>query len=174
MLDCLGLNIACGDTTMPDDDMPVARIGYVSCDIRWINMDLRSGDVLGDARSLPFAPESFCEVLAQDILEHFPIYRTVDILQEWRRVLTVGGRLALRVPNLAWMGRALATSTDHQFLTDVIENLYGGHRWGPDGAWDAHHTGWTPQMMKDLLEANGFGILTQDGNNNFYTVAIKR
>jgi SAM-dependent methyltransferase len=82
----LRLNLGAGDDRRP---------GFVSVDLR---ADV--ADIVGDVCKLPLPDEAACEIVACDILEHFPATRTEDILLEWRRVLAPGGRLTVRVPNM--------------------------------------------------------------------------
>lgn len=64
-------------------------------------MDLRPGaDVVGDCSDLSrFGDGTVEEVYASNILEHWPIADTVRVLKEWRRVLPVGGKLYVSVPD---------------------------------------------------------------------------
>lgn len=67
----------------------------------FLTMDLREGaDVVGDCADLSrFPDESVSDVYASNILEHWPIAKTVDVLKEWRRVLKPGGKLYVSVPD---------------------------------------------------------------------------
>lgn len=142
------------------------RDGYLSVDLR---SDI--ADLLADVTRLPFADESVAEILASDLLEHFPATRTVQILAEWHRVLVPGGKLTLRVPNLLALAKLLV---EHPHTRpDVIRNIYGGHRWGPDGAWDTHHTGWTPDMLHAELKGTGFLVMNDDGDLNNTVTAMR-
>ena len=88
------LNLACGEDY---------REGYVNIDVRTdCSVDLRCS-----VESLPYAAETVDEIVAQDILEHFPRSKTFDLLAEWRRVLRVRGQLNLRVPNMAALSALL-------------------------------------------------------------------
>ena len=155
------LNVACGEDL---------REGYFNC-------DLRCGDVRCDARALPFGDATFDSVLAQDVLEHFPRAQTQAVLAEWRRVLRPDGELVLRVPNMqvlaATIGLAIRKEA-WETVQQVIENIYGGHRWGPEGAWDSHHTGWDPDLMYGELQTAGFANIDMTGDANFTASAIKR
>lgn len=142
------------------------RDGYLSVDLR---SDV--ADVLADVTRLPFADESAAEIFASDLLEHFPATRTAQILAEWHRVLAPGGKLAIRVPNLLALARLLVEYPHTR--PDVIRNIYGGHRWGPDGAWDTHHTGWTPEMLHAELERAGFVVMNDDGDLNNTVTAMR-
>jgi predicted SAM-dependent methyltransferase len=160
------LNLACRDDI---------RSGF-------INVDIEYGpgvNVVADVRDLHCWPdESAVQIVAQDILEHFPAAQTQDILAEWRRLLKPGGHLDIRVPNMLVLATYLSQDNPHWATTpmdpvQIIENIYGGHRYGPDGCFDAHHTGWTPRMLKAELEQAGFKVLRQDTMPNFYTYAVK-
>lgn len=64
-------------------------------------VDLREGaDFVCDAANLSsFKDGTVEEIYASNILEHFSLNRTVDVLKEWRRVLVKGGKLWLSVPD---------------------------------------------------------------------------
>lgn len=66
-------------------------------------VDLRQAegvDYVCDASDLSqFSDGSVHEIYASNILEHFPIPKTVPVLQEWRRVLAKGAKLWISVPD---------------------------------------------------------------------------
>lgn len=154
--EALRLNVGAGDDRRP---------GFISVDLR---EDV--ADVVAPADALPFPDGSAAEVLALDILEHVPSFRTQGLLREWHRVLAPGGRLTCRVPNLAVLGLLLARGEN---LAQVIENVYGGHRWGPEGAYDAHHHGFTPATFVQELSRAGFAVHDLDNLPNMTAVAVK-
>jgi glycosyltransferase involved in cell wall biosynthesis len=153
----LRLNLGAGDDK---------KDGYLSVDLR---RDV--ADVLADVTALPFTDESAAELFASDLLEHFPAPRTQQILAEWHRVLAPGGKLTLRVPNLLALAQLIVQYPHTR--PDVIRNIYGGHRWGPDGAWDTHHTGWVPEMLHAELERAGFLVMNDDGDLNNTVTAMR-
>ncbi len=150
------LNVGAGDDRRP---------GFLSVDLR---RDV--ADVVASAHALPFADGSVAEVLALDILEHVPSFRTSSLLAEWHRVLAPGGILTCRVPNLEVLGALLAQGHN---VEQVIENVYGGHRWGPDGAYDAHHHGFTPATFVDTLARAGFTVHDLDRQPNMTAAAVR-
>ncbi len=141
----------------------------------WVNVDLRAdvADVVADVRHLPFYDCVAGEIVAQDVLEHFSCDDTLAILKEWRRVLKPEGFLTLRVPNMHALAMEIVKHWGDPFLYTLIENIYGGHRWGPGGSWDAHHWGWTPGSLRTDLMAAGFLVLNQNDECNFTTLASK-
>jgi predicted SAM-dependent methyltransferase len=67
----------------------------------WVNVDFEKGckpDVVADVRQLPFEDETVDELYASHLLEHFD-YRE-PVLEEWHRVLKLGGNITLIVPDL--------------------------------------------------------------------------
>lgn len=159
----LRLNLGAGDNRQE---------GYVSVDLR---EDV--ADVVCDVRKLEgYADGEVDEILAEDLLEHFPADQTADLLEEWARVLKPGGLLTVKVPNLYLLARNIVAYTDLGRLDAVaclVRNVYGGHRYGPDGAWDAHHTGWVPAQLHDVLTLAGFEVLSDDGALNNRVIARK-
>ena len=149
------VNLGCGDDVLA---------GYVNMDARPV------GDIVGDVTKLPWADSSVDEMRAMDILEHFPVTRSALILQEWRRVLSVGAVLTLRVPNMQSLGDLI--SHDDGRCELYIRNVYGGHRWGEDGSFDAHHTGWTPRLLDLLLQRCGFEVHHNDCALNMTLTAV--
>lgn len=149
-LPSLSINVGCGADR---------RDGY-------LNIDLRPeiADLVASAVKLPLPDGSVREVLAHDLLEHFSEWQVPQVLAEWFRVLAPAGELVLRVPNLEVLARWLLDGSASR--DDVVRNVYGGHRFGPDGLWDTHHTGWTPGMLSDQLARAGFLVTDNDGASN--------
>lgn len=150
------LNLGAGDDR---------REGYVSYDIR-----PEVADVVGDVRSLPFPDCSVTDILAFDVLEHLPPVWSLPTLLEWRRVLVDSGRLTLRVPNLFQLARWIV---ENHCRREAIVNIYGGHKFGPDGEFDHHCAGWCPEDMFNLLDEAGFGSVECDYELNMTFVAVK-
>lgn len=160
----------------------------------WLNVDLRPdvADVVAAADELGlWGDGSVAEIQALDILEHFWRDDVACVLAEWHRVLQPGGLLVVRVPNLHMLAVQLTTSvhvsednpsSDIGRLADdrianTIENIYGGHRWGPThapGSWDTHHWGYTPKTFEELLAANGFAVLSNDERHNMTVKAMRK
>ena len=154
------LNLGCGNDR---------RDGYVNVDIR----PDAPADLHEDVANLASVHDEQAEgVLALDILEHFPTTETESVLAEWHRVLAPGGALVVRVPNMTALAHALIAGSPDPAL--IIRNIYGGHRWGPGGCYDTHHTGWTPAMLESLLDRAGFTVRSNDQALNMVVRAVKR
>lgn len=138
----------------------------------YVNVDLREdvADVCADVRSLPVPDDSVSAIIAYDILEHLTPVHTLSALREWQRVLQPGGTLAIRTPNMLELCRWVVEGRQ---VGLAIQNIYGGHKFGPEGEWDCHHTGWTPAQLRDRLEAFGFEFVSDDEELN-HTVIVRK
>jgi glycosyltransferase involved in cell wall biosynthesis len=152
----LRLNLGAGDDR---------RDGYVNVDLR-----VETADLVADVRKLPLADGAAKEILAHDVLEHFWRDTIPSLLAEWNRALCPGGLLRVRVPNLP----VLASLIDGPEHDQVIENIYGGHRWGPEGSYDTHHWGWSQCSLVRDLESAGFDVQSIDNEPNMTAMAVKR
>jgi len=142
------------------------RQGYLTVDLR---RDL--ADVVANAVRLPFADASVAEVLAFDVLEHLSEWELPKVLAELWRVLGPRGRLVAKVPNLARLAEGILAGSG---VEELVRNVYCGHRFGPEGAFDAHHWGWTPETFQGQLERAGFVVLANDGALNMTVVAERQ
>lgn len=90
------------------------------------NVDLYEGpnvDVRADASKLfMFRDNSVEEIYASHILEHFSHKRTVEVLKEWCRVLKLGGRAHISVPDFDPL---VALYRDGGFVPFIRNMLYG-------------------------------------------------
>jgi predicted SAM-dependent methyltransferase len=68
------LNIGCGERTFKEYPPQHECTNYDE------RRTLKNVDVVGDARTLPFEDDYFDYILASDIIEHFPIAKTHDVL----------------------------------------------------------------------------------------------
>lgn len=70
--------------------------GFLTVDLR----DVPDTDVLCDVSKLePFQDATVEVAYASNVLEHFSIHETVNVLKEWHRVLKKGGKLYVSVPD---------------------------------------------------------------------------
>lgn len=131
-----------------------------------------------DLRRLPVPDESFDVVHARHVLEHFGRAEVLTTLQEWTRILRVGGELRLSVPNL------LAAARDVLLMEEGLIAPHPYPFWQLYGAQtderDLHHNGFTPRRMRLLLERLGcfedIDVTTADGESgdiNVYARARK-
>jgi len=140
----------------------------------WVNVDLRQdvSDIVGSVQHLPFRSSAAVEILAEDILEHLQPSHAASVFSEIHRVLIGGGLLTIQIPNLAALA---AEILEHSSEPEAaIRNICGGHRWGPEGSWDCHHWGWTPESIARDLSDAGFAVVSNNRARNMRVAARKQ
>ena len=157
----LTLNVGCGERTFKE---------YPSGH-RCINVDERDlscVDEVMDVRKLNFPDSHFDYILASDIIEHFKISETKNILSEWKRVLKVGGIIEFRLPNLEAICRKYI---DGVYDAKLISWLIFG---AGDYSGNHHFVIFDKHWFKEIVESVGFKeIEYRDADNNFEMKAQK-
>lgn len=118
----------------------------------WTTVDLYSqADVQADMGALPFDAGAVDEIFCSHALEHVEPSRVPAILAEWFRVLKVGGRATILVPNLDWVAkRWLANPGD----PTSIAYMFGLQR----DQGDLHRNGWNAASLRKTLQDAGFKV----------------
>lgn len=125
-------------------------------------------DFVCDARMIPAETESFDMAQATHVLEHLTLNDTVATLQEWGRILKIGGELIVRVPDLSYA--AVVLVSDGPYRKDArwqhpyeLLMVYGSQ----DGPEMFHRAGFTKNILEDYaIRAFGdrFGIEVKSTN----------
>ena len=137
------LNVGCGERTYeqyPD--------GYLCT-----NLDERSElpnvDIMCDVRDMSaFKKGQFNYILASDILEHFPISQTSDVLKVWMTVLSDGGTIELRVPNF---NAIIKHYKEHNNMQHISWMLMGGQNY----AGNFHYIVFNEKWLREICESVG-------------------
>lgn len=111
-----------------------------------IGLDIRSVDgvdVVADARKLPFEDEYFDHVYSSHVIEHFSHREVQAVLEEWVRVLKIGGKFELRCPDLRLRALIFALNPKKQ----DIANIYGEQ----DYIENTHKCGFSYGLLKKML-----------------------
>ncbi len=134
------------------------RKGYLTCDTR----DIPSVDYVCGADNLPFDNSSVEEIYSRHVVEHFTLKEFLKVLQEWNRVLKVGGKLYIICPNLLWHLNQVLNGSHESFWTKKsgsndrywgFGSLFG---WQQD-EYDIHKFGYYFELLSELLQDFGFG-----------------
>lgn len=144
------------------------REGYLNIDF----LEVHGPDLVADVRDLHMLPSGhYRELVAQDILEHLERSEIDPALEEWARVLAVGGRLILRVPDLLGVARLLTANRTIDFHHQMIHALLGTQAYNGD----YHHATFTELTLRDSLHRAGFVVeeLTDFNEWLFDVVAVK-
>lgn len=155
------LNIGCGLRTYTEYPK-----GY-SC----INLDNRPDtpnvDIVGSAEILPFSDSFFEYVLASDIIEHFPINKTLIILTEWFRVLKKDGILELRTPDMVWAAKHYTENKDAKF---VSYHIFGGQ----DYPGNFHYVMFDSTWLTSLCVEVGFVFVSTESVHSNFILKVKK
>ncbi len=100
------LHLGCGDDYLE---------GYINADLYAEKVDERF-----DALLVPYPDNTFDEVKAFHIIEHFDWHKGQEALQEWCRVLKPGGRLHIETPDFLESCKMFVESDESERI-----NLYG-------------------------------------------------
>lgn len=161
----LTLNLGCGSRIY--EEYPP---GY-----RCVNFDVRSNldgvDVVGDVEDLGmFKDQTFNYILASDIIEHFPITKTEDLLKEWFRVLKSGGIIEIRTPNMEWAASHYIQHGDAKF---VSHHIFGGQNY----SGNFHYVMFDPEWLSTIcasVKLIPMGVERPPGHSNFILRVYKK
>lgn len=146
--DTIRLEIGCGKKP---------RAGFRTCDIR----DLPEVDYVCAADDLPFENNTVDEIYSRHVVEHFTLKEFLKVLQEWNRVLKVGGSVYIICPNLLWHLKQILEGSHESFYekTSGKNDRYWGFGslfgWQQD-QYDVHKFGYYYQLLADILSEFGF------------------
>ena len=157
----LTLNVGCGERTFKEYPE-----GYKCINID--ERDLTNVDKIMDVHKLDFSDEYFDYIFASDIIEHFPIAETKDILIEWKRVLKIGGVIEFRMPNLKVICKKYINEKHDTKKTSWL--LYGGQ--GYSGNF--HYVGFDRGWFKLIIEPLGFKEIEYNEIGNNFEIKVKK
>ena len=126
--------------------------GFVHVDL----IDAPHIDYQHDVRTLPMFSDGSVELIyACHVLEYFDRSEALEVLQEWRRVLSEGGVLRLAVPDFAALVEVYRETSN---LSLIHGPLFGAMKIpGPDGPHALYHrTVYDFDALSGILRATGF------------------
>lgn len=141
--DKLILDIGCGEHSPYFQEGTPVRLDFD---------EKNNPDIVADWNSIPEPDCKYDIVFASHALEHNEHRRVGKVLKEWLRVLKEGGEIRLVVPNLQFLAERLLE--DKGLEQRDMWVLYSAQK----NEYDYHKVGFTPKLLKDLLE--GVGCLT--------------
>jgi predicted SAM-dependent methyltransferase len=115
-------------------------------------------DLFADVRALPFEAGSVDEIWAVQLFEHFSYADGRELLKHWYKLLKVGGKLFISIPDLEGSTLMFTNAKDladkkwaARLLFGSQKNEYGYHK----GMYDE-------EMVSELLEDEGFTVESFD------------
>ncbi len=141
------------------------RDGYLNVDFQ----DFHSPDLVADVRDLAMLPDGYYdEIVAQDVLEHLYRHDVGRALNEWSRLLAVGGTLVLRVPDVIGLARLLSAHRTLEMQQTLVQNLFGTQAY----TGDYHHVGFTEMTLRAALADAGFGVRSLEHRDDWLFDAV--
>jgi predicted SAM-dependent methyltransferase len=133
------LNIGCG--RMPKKE------GVINLDIK----KLPEVDIVADARELPFGNEEIDKIISNDVIEHFENKEIVPLLNEWKRVLKIGGTMEIQTVDA---GKTFDIWTDMP-PGRLVGALCGAQK----NKDDFHKMIFTEKSIREYFELAGLNII---------------
>lgn len=129
------------------------RNTYINVDI----LDFPELDLQCDIKDLHqvIPASSMDEILAYDILEHFPFSETKQLLADWICWLAPGGKIIVRTPDMERLSDSLLTNKLP--LWEMQRLVYGGQEY----EFNFHKAGFTSQYLEGLLIGLGCSQILQ-------------
>lgn len=148
------------------------RSNFINLDIR----DLPGIDVVCDiTNGLPFEDGEIDFVLAQDILEHFPLDYTDTLMQELNRVLKVKGNLKVQVPNTMLNFQQYQNNTQEKpFKQNNAHRLSACIFGGQDYPGNFHYQLFDKERLAVVFERNGFDVIKEWENGRCLSILGKK
>ena len=123
-----------------------------------LNVDARPGPTVDFVHDLekfpwPFEDESFENIFAKYVLEHFS-WRNIDkVVSEIHRILKKNGKMIAFIPNTLEQCKKVVEQGINE---KSIELLFGSQEFNPP-ALGSHKCGWSPEYAKEFFMKQGFG-----------------
>lgn len=133
--------------------------------IRFDINETTNPDVRCDIIAIPEPPQKYDKVVASHVLEHIRPTEAPTAVEEWIRILKVGGELIIDVPDLEWA------------CQKMVEGKAGTYEWamlyGQDDPYENHLNGFTKAVLENLLKSiSGIDILGVQNINNLEIRAV--
>jgi len=149
-------------------------------DIRdeYVNIDIQSFpgiNLIADVSDLNLISDESVEyIVAQHILEYIPRPRMVKTLNEWRRVLALGGVLEVRVTDMGLVTKQLylnEVSKEMGLHTEMVVALLYGKQIDDH---DTRYNGFTSEFLQGILAGCNFSIIGVTHEDYDVIISAKR
>lgn len=119
------------------------------------NKDNFVTDMLMDVRKLDFEDNSVDEILCVNLIDHLKKEEFIQALQEWKRVLTKGGRLIIDTDDRKKQAGMLTNAKTIEEIEWALRLIYCDH--AAEGR--THWWGYTPKYLRHILKEAGYKYL---------------
>lgn len=111
-------------------------------------------DVVCDARRIRLPDACADLVYSQECLEHFKREEWEGVLGEWVRLVKVGGKIRVEVPDFLAACKQVLESDTLGMDWAIQQIIFGGQ----ENQWDVHYVGLTSRMLAHRLEGLGLTV----------------
>lgn len=144
------LNLGSGVLMWPD---------YINFDILHYQGRHAKTDVVGRIEQMPFNKGSFKRILCCHVIEHFYKTDAIQVIGDCYSLLKSGGVLVVEAPCI--LGCYWYYIEVKKDVSRFIDFIYGGEdNRLKYGNGYAHKSGWTSNIMAELMAAIGFKIIS--------------
>jgi len=142
----------------------------------WENLNIVPGDAVDHVRDASdlsnFEDNTFSEIYASHVLNHFGLAVVKDVLREWLRVLVPGGKLYVAVPNVDVLLQSILDTEDLDYndRLQAMRLIYGGQSNPSDYNKIALNQTFLAYYLTNvgyvkLVHLNHFGLLDDSSNS---------
>jgi ubiquinone/menaquinone biosynthesis C-methylase UbiE len=155
----LRLNLGSGNTKLD---------GYIGVDL----YD-KDADVVADICELPYENDSVDEILALQVIEHVPYWRSKEMFAEMYRVLKPGGFAVIETPDIDVVCRKILEEGLHdKWIYNLVGQYYRPHDQGRYDDWEnnaasIHRNPWTFGRLEELVVPMGFKLQRIDSTSQY-------
>ena len=121
----------------------------------WTHLDIVPHDhveIVCDFGKIPLDDNSVDEIWIGDVIEHVPVWRLMEVLGEWRRILKVDGTIGGNTPNPERAMREF--SAGNIGMDELIGALYGNR----DKATEIHYITYSKESLTNMFRRYGFDV----------------
>src|SRR3990167_759699 len=144
----------------------------------WVNIDSVAEcrpDVVHDiSRPLPYGDQTADEVLAEDLLEHFDKYVRFLVFYQWVRVLRVGGKITIQVPNF----KKILFKYFKFGYDNFVDFIFGENLWESKvyiGHFGSHKWGYSKKTLEEFVRILGIEPVTiEEKGLNLRLIGVKQ
>lgn len=129
----------------------------------WVNIDSVESvnpDLLHDiTKPLPFEELSVDEILAEDLLEHFDKYMRFVVVYEWVRLLKIGGKLNVQVPDF----KKILFKYFKFGFDNFVDFIFGENLWQSEfylGYFGNHKWGYSKKSLVEFFQLFGLELVS--------------
>lgn len=121
-------------------------------------------DMFADIRDLPFQEGTISEIRLVQVFEHFTYAEGAELLAKWYKLLKVGGKLHIDVPDLDGTVRLYADADNDEDRAWATRLLFGSQK----NEWGVHKSMYTEITLVEAMEKAGFKGIQALPNIHFY------